>query len=265
MHEAQLYDRNCFLTLTYDDLHLPNPTSLIKHHYQAFMKRLRSAYVPRSLDPLTLEWHTADEDKIRYYMCGEYGDRFERPHYHALLFNFDFDDKVYTHTSDGNRYYQSEKLNALWGKGRCVIGEVTFESACYVARYCTKKITGKPSLDHYANFCPYTGEIYSYREPEYSEQSRKPGVASDWFAKYQGDVFPHDEVIVNGKPRKPPRFYTQRLERDDPGNHEKLRAQRDEQFKKIAGDYTPARLRQRHSCKLAQYNQLQRPLESNNE
>ena len=78
IHEASLYENNCFLTLTYSDDCLPNGNDLIYRHFQLFMKRLRKRF----------------GSNIRFYMCGEYGDLFGRPHYHACLFNFDAPDKV---------------------------------------------------------------------------------------------------------------------------------------------------------------------------
>ena len=77
MHEKSLYSLSSFLTLTYDDDHLPPNGTLVKRDFQLFMKRLR--------------WEMGDG--IRFFACGEYGDGNLRPHYHALLFNVDFPDK----------------------------------------------------------------------------------------------------------------------------------------------------------------------------
>ncbi|ACZ33198.1 conserved hypothetical protein [Chlamydia pneumoniae LPCoLN] len=74
VHEASLYEKNCFLTLTYDDKHLPQYGSLVKLHLQLFLKRLRDRISPH---------------KIRYFGCGEYGTKLQRPHYHLLIFNYD--------------------------------------------------------------------------------------------------------------------------------------------------------------------------------
>jgi len=86
VHEASLYDNNCFITLTYNPENLPPDCGLIKSDFQKFMKRLRKSY---------------PSNKIRYYQCGEYGDKNNRPHYHALLFGFNFDDWVYLFDSPG--------------------------------------------------------------------------------------------------------------------------------------------------------------------
>lgn len=77
LHEASLYQDNCFITLTYDDAHLDPLGSLNKDDFVKFMKRLRFQYGP----------------KIRFFHCGEYGTLLNRPHHHACIFNFDFYDK----------------------------------------------------------------------------------------------------------------------------------------------------------------------------
>lgn len=127
VHEASQHERNCFVTLTYDDKHLPADRSLKLRHFQNFMKKLRKKYGAG----------------IRFFHCGEYGEKFRRPHYHALIFNHDFDDKILWSKNRGSPLYISESLDSLWEFGFATIGDVTFESAAYVARYITKKVNGE--------------------------------------------------------------------------------------------------------------------------
>ena len=101
MHEASLYEDNCFITLTYDQDHLPHDRSLNKSHFQKFMKRLRKRF----------------GGGIRFYHCGEYGERTRRPHYHACIFNFDFSDKKLFKIVNNHRLYTSEQLEELWPFG----------------------------------------------------------------------------------------------------------------------------------------------------
>ena len=143
------------------------------------------------------------DHKIRFYMCGEYGDDTLRPHYHAILFGHDFDDKKFhAKSKSGEPLYTSENLGRIWGKGHCPIGSVTFESAGYVARYALKKITGPDAEAHYRG-----------RTPEFSLMSRggtgegQGGIGSPWLKKWATDVYPHDYVVVNGKRCKPPKYY----------------------------------------------------------
>lgn len=138
---------------------------------------------------------------VRFFHCGEYGEQNSRPHYHACLFNFDFSDKVLWKVVNGQHLYNSETLHQLWPFGYCVIGDVTFESAAYVARYITKKVHGDGAQDHYAG-----------RRPEYVTMSRRPGIGKAWFDQFKGDCYPHDFIVINGKKIGLPKYYDSLLE-----------------------------------------------------
>lgn len=193
-HEAQVAPASCFITLTYDDDHLPADNSVSLREWQLFMKRLRKRFGSR----------------IRYFACGEYGEENGRAHYHALLFNFDFPDKTYWATRDGNRVFKSKALEELWPYGLCEVGSVTAQSAGYCAQYAHKKITGLMAVDHYLRPHPLTGELHRVA-PEFGAMSRRPGLGEEWFDRYHGDVFPADHLIVDGSPRKVPEYYVKRL------------------------------------------------------
>lgn len=191
VYEAQLHDQNCFITLTYNQENIPKDHSLHLEDFQNFFKRLRKKH----------------GKGIRYFHCGEYGENFSRPHYHACIFGFDFGDKEEISSKSEHKLYTSEKCNDLWGKGYCIIGDVTFDSAAYVARYVTKKIKGKD----YSRINIIDGEVTKVN-PEYATMSRRPGIGKDWFDKYKNDVYPHDYVVVNGKKMKPPKYFDKLLE-----------------------------------------------------
>ncbi len=209
MHEASLNDENCFITLTHDDDHLPKWGSLDKSAFPKFMKRLRKRH---------------DGQSIRYYHAGEYGDRFGRPHYHSCLFGFDFRDKV-PWTSRGDfPVWRSPELEELWPYGQSELGSVTFESAAYVARYITKKVTGARAEDYYSVTLE-TGEVV-HVQPEYATMSRKPGIGKEWFDKFGCEVYAADSVIVRGKEMKPPRFYDGQHELVDPDGMARIKRSR---------------------------------------
>ncbi len=199
VHEASLYEENAFITLTYDDAHLPRTGSLDKTAFPKFMKRLRK--------------HACGE-RIRYYHAGEYGDSFGRPHYHALLFGYDFADKRTWSERSGLPVWRSATLERLWPMGQSEVGSVTFESAAYVARYCLKKINGKKSEEYYTVTLE-TGEVVQV-QPEYATMSRRPGIGSKWYEDFKCEVYPADSVVVRGKLMKPPRFYDGQFEIEDP-------------------------------------------------
>ena len=144
-----MHDRNCFLTLTYDDQNVPQDYSVRKREWQLLMKRVRKFA----------------GSGVRFFGCGEYGDRGGRPHYHGLLFGLDFEDKKLWSVRDGYRVYKSDQLEKLWPFGMSEIGSVTPESAGYVARYCLKKFTGKGADDHYSRVSPIDGQVHRV-EPE---------------------------------------------------------------------------------------------------
>lgn len=203
MHEASMYESNCFVTLTYDDDHVPFQGQLVYSHFQKFMKRLRARVGP-----------------VRFYMCGEYGEKFWRPHFHACLFGFGFPDKVlFKRMPSGCDIFTSPLLSELWIDGFSSIGELTLESAAYVARYCIKKINGRDAESHYCRTDFVTGEIY-YLEPEFGHMSLKPGIGARWIDRYTTDVYPMDKVMSGSLGAKPPRYYDKRLVMLDPDTAE---------------------------------------------
>lgn len=199
LHEASLYESSCMVTLTYDDEHLPLMGSLDRRAVPLFLKRLRKATGP-----------------FRYFQVGEYGELTMRPHYHALLFGKDFADKVRVNRTEEYPEWTSETLESTWGSGRCLIGSVTFESAAYVARYVTKKVTGRDAVGgHYELVDTSTGEVHAL-EPEYGTMSRRPGLGKGWYERFGEGVERHDSVVVRGREAKPPRFYDGLLEERSP-------------------------------------------------
>lgn len=243
MHEAQLYDENCFITLTYDDPHLPYPPTLRVDHFQKFMKRFRKS-VPNG---------------VRFFHAGEYGSDTSRPHYHACIFGWSFPDRRVFSKNGENLLYTSESLSNLWPFGFASVGELSFESAAYVARYVTKKINGDQAQAAYAWTDPETGEVFSLK-PEYCTMSRRPGVGAEWYDRYSADVYPSDMVVVRGVPTKPPKAYDKFLERDSPEIARAVKGKRAKNGKKRKADSTSSRLKTRETVKSAQITTLKRSL-----
>lgn len=242
LYESELHQDNCFITLTYSDLHLPAGGGLCKRHFQLFVKRLRKRFTGQV---------------IRYFHCGEYGDELQRPHYHAIIFGLDFSDKILFSERGGNKVYTSEILASLWPFGFSSVGDVTFESAAYVARYCLKKRTGSTSAAYYERINPETGEIFNL-QPEYVSMSLKPGIARNWFDKFSSDVFPSDFLIVNGKRVRPPRYFAKQYSVINPEGMERVRLARVRQASKFASDQTLDRLHDREQVQAAQLSQFKR-------
>lgn len=212
MHEVQTSaGPGSFVTLTYNDENLPDDWCLEYRDFQLFMHRLRKA-IPGA---------------GRFAMSGEYGDDNDRPHYHAILFNCHFDDRVFFKRINGIDYYISTLLSRLWGKGFCLIGDVTFASAAYVARYNLKKITGPDSGSAYQFVVPNTGEVVD-RPPPFWRTSNRPGLGAEWFMRFGADCFPSDYLVWKGKKLPVPRYYYKLLERSDPLLFERVRLHRQE-------------------------------------
>lgn len=233
VHEASLHEENSFLTLTYSPENLPSNGSLVKHDLTLFFKRLRKAY---------------SDKKLRYFACGEYGEQFDRPHYHVILFGLDprverkklclvkplspvalslsplqsllsplplFGGLQNVLDVSDVKVTYSPEIEKIWQKGHVFVGSVSFESCAYVARYCLKKINGKAAAEHYQG-----------RQPEYVVMSRRPGIGGDWFESYKGDVFPADAVFARGYQCKPPRYYDEKLREYDEELFELIKSRR---------------------------------------
>lgn len=240
--ESKCHDQNAFVTLTYDDAHLPVDMSVDVRHFQLFMKRLRKKY----------------GSGVRFFHCGEYGELNKRPHYHALLFNLDFEDKKLWSMSRDNPVFVSESLNEVWGLGFTSIGAVTFQSAAYVARYVLKKITGPCSEAHYAWVDAHG--VRHVRRPEYITMSRRPGIGSRWYERYSGDLYPDDFVVMDGRKVRVPRFYDNMLSTTQEELHTKVKRGRKQKALRHTENNTRDRLRVREVVQLARMQRLKRGL-----
>lgn len=251
VHESKLYQHNCFITLTFDSENLPKDESLDVKVFQDFMKRFRKRVRSKSF----IDKYGFYCKKLRFFHCGEYGEIRGRPHYHACIFNFDFPDRKYYKTRKGVRLYTSEELSSLWPFGFCSVGDVTFESAAYVARYVTKKITGKAKDCHYRDIGVVdedTGEVFAKKQ-EYTTMSRRPGIGKDYYSKFKDDFYPSDMIVIRNDVKcKPPKYYDSLYEQDDECKSELLKLRRVDNMDRLRYDYTESRLKTREVVKKAQ-------------
>lgn len=190
-HEQLKYgDNACFLTLTYDEEHLPADRSVHKKVLSGFLKRLRKAIGSK---------------KIRFFGCGEYGDLFGRPHYHVIIFGLPVDSSIFK-----NRHVHYEKGRVCgwhadlpcWPFGKVHIGTVSSESANYVAGYVIKKVKGKGAKEYYNSIGI---------EPEFVLMSRRPGIGSDYVVGHTDYYSVHRYVTLKGVKYPLPRFYVDRV------------------------------------------------------
>lgn len=187
MNETLYHEDSCFLTLTYDDEHIPEYGSLRKKDLQKFLKRFRKRY----------------EKSIRYYASGEYGELTHRPHYHLILFGVSPLDEIFKNKRYDRKHDGWHCELDTWNKGLCFTADVTYDDAAYVAKYTMKKITGKKGKQYYKERCI---------EPEFSLMSLKPGIGAQYMRDNKNKLRRRGFVIgKNGQKCPIPRYYWDRI------------------------------------------------------
>lgn len=185
VHELKYHKTGCFITLTYNNDCLPDDGKLNYSDFQLFMKRLRKRY----------------GKGIRYFVVGEYGDKGNRPHYHALLYGIDFsDDRILIRSNRSSPLFRSHILEKLWQKGFCSIGNITNRSANYCARYTMKKLT-----------VLYDNEYNDYRPKLHCSK----GIGRKWCEQWISDVLKRKYIVYDNQKYGVPRYYL-KLASDDP-------------------------------------------------
>ena len=165
-HESLTHERNCFLTLTYDEDHLPEDCKIDKDHVRQFIRKAR-------------------EDKpIRYFACGEYGEKYGRPHYHICLFGEDYRAMSWRIGNDG--MYCNNFLEEIWNKGQITAAPLTPGSAMYTAGYVQKKINDSDT---------------------FNLMSRSPPIGKPWLLDNLHRLGNRDTITINGKEHPLPRKY----------------------------------------------------------
>jgi len=231
-----MHSENCFLTLTYEDKHVPRSLDYVSQ-FQPFIKRLRAHFGRRR----------EKDSGIRFFACGEYGDTW-RAHYHCMVFGAAFHDL----SPVRHRLFRSPELERLWPFGFSSIGTVEYDSAAYVAGYCLKKATGPLAIKRYERCDWESGEIYSLT-PEFAKMSLKPGIGANWFAKYWREVYgPRDGcVLPGGVVVRAPRYYDNLLMDMELGLMAQKKNERLLHLEDFAKECTPDRLRVREACAIA--------------
>lgn len=174
--EAQQYSDNCMLTLTYNEDNLPGGASLVLRDLQNFLKRLRKRLSPA---------------KIRYFACGEYGSKGNRPHYHVIIFGWKPADMYYFFTDKkGNDLYRSPLIEKVWDFGFSTVGEVNLDTAKYCAIYLQKS----PSAE---------------QKKPFVVMSRRPGLG---FAGFNEKWLKSDKIYLQGKYISIPRYFLDKVD-----------------------------------------------------
>lgn len=181
-HELEYHKDSCFLTLTYDDEHIPINYSLVKKDISGFFKRFRNyVYYP-----------------IRYYYVGEYGDKTLRPHYHAIIFGWYPKEIKFATEKSGRKMYYSPLVEKIWKKGQNIVGVVQHESISYVAGYIRKKLYGKKA-----------DEVYQGNEPPFAVMSK--GIGKKYALEHKEQILKDLGIKRFGKIIGLPRYYARLL------------------------------------------------------
>lgn len=219
--EASLYENNCFITLTYRDECLPKDNKPHRDEFVRFFKRLRKAV----------------GKEIRVFYCGEKGDVSGRAHYHAIIFGYDFPDKVlHGRTPSGSLIYRSPLLESCWKFGLSSIGEVEPGSACYVASYCNKK------------------KLTGIDDGSFVGMSRRPGLGDE---KFNMRWFKSDTIYCALGEPSIPRFFHKLLEGLNPKFYQDWKESRIERCRQRVGDQYIHGFRYEEEClQYDEYNKL---------
>lgn len=188
--ESLYHENNYFLTLTYDDAHLPADGLLQRRDITLFLKRLRNKC-----------------GSFRYFGCGEYGTKNKRPHYHLILFGIELTDLK----AVGSGLYESKTISEAWPYGFNYIGFVTYSSCNYVAMYSTKKVFNDVALG------------------EFIMCSTRPGIGYQWCKDHLNKVLEYDSVFGDfgsSKVARMPRYYEKIAEFLDNSAYQQVKAKR---------------------------------------
>lgn len=248
--EAKVCGESMYLTLTVDDSHIDEvfPGGVLRHRpFQLFFKRLRKclssgydySFVPPMTPanligslPRTMQTRHYQCKSVKYYMCGEYGDLFSRPHYHCCIFGARFPDAYLQKVIGRNAYYSSPTLSKLWPFGFALFSDVTIQSASYVAGYVDKKLDNhywrmKHFIEHPMD------DITADSGSEYVRMSQ--GIGLSFLEKYGSRLYRFDsngevfgEFFSAGRvPIPAPKYFDEKLLLHDPIKYDKIVAARE--------------------------------------
>lgn len=202
MCESHNWKTTSFLTLTYRDANLSfgdKAATLVPRDLQLFIKRLRKRLGFR----------------VSFYACGEYGDVTSRPHYHVILFGYDFAKDRYPvrKTKSGYPMYRSPLLDSIWQNGDAFVCDATHETMQYTAGYVLKKLTGQMA-EHYTQLGIH---------PEFSRSSRNPAIGLSFYRRYHKEFMSHDFLRISDFQTSIPSYFNRLFKRDNYYSYELIK------------------------------------------
>lgn len=228
--ESKLWEQNYFVTLTYDEEHLPMMEEVEDENGFTYTNdgEWKGTLKPKDLHDFMhdLRQHMKREykqDGIRFMACGEYGEEGERPHYHLILFNLNLPTETFFEPRiiNKNTYFRNTIIEKCWKKGISNISEADWNNIAYTARYITKKINGKESSEHYAMMG---------QEKEFFRVSRMPGIGEGYYQQHKEEIYARDEIIIKNTTgtiaTKPPKYFDKLYEEEEPEKFKKIKEKR---------------------------------------
>lgn len=231
--ETKEHLENFWITLTYDDEHLPKVEEMITSDDFVFTEtdeiEWKGCLFPKDLKNFIdylrkIVKKETGHTGIRFIASGEYGERGRRPHFHIILFNCPLPvESFYESRIDWKKdtYWKSDIIDKAWGKGIAEVGEVNWETIAYTCRYITKKINGKDSEYVYAA----KGQI-----KEFLRTSRMPGIARNYYEDNKIEIYKQDKIPIIEKKglrwEKPPKYFDRLMETENPELMEEVKENR---------------------------------------
>ena len=241
---------NFFITLTYDDLHLPIAEKIeteteVFENDGTWRGTVNEPDVVKFINSLRKSYERKGYTGIKYFYCAEYGETTGRPHYHIILLHCPLDitqfydchvdtnfkahwksreiEKYWGHylkDNEGNTVYDGEGEAVRITNGMVDIAELEWSCAAYVARYCTKKI----SFDRNKRVYYEQGKM-----PEFIRMSK--GIGFEWYEQHKDEIYKNDEIIMrtikgNVGSAKPPKAFDRKFQEQFPEEYEKLKLSR---------------------------------------
>lgn len=235
-------ETNFWITLTYDDEHLPIAEYIDYKKYQGKEYTIEREYnigeeqwqegtlypehVTKFLNSLRKHFERKGHTGIKYFYCGEYGSETHRPHYHIILFNCPLSiDEFYDFHVDKSfkSHWKSPEVEKYWPYGMIDITELEWSNAAYTARYSMKKlIDGSKTEEAYAQ----EGKIR-----EFVRMSRRPGIGTRYYNEHKEKIYENDEMIMrtikgNIGSIKPPKAWDRKFQEEHPEWYELLKMSR---------------------------------------
>lgn len=306
-HENQMHSVSSFITLTIDDTKVGNffnNKKLMKTYCHRCINGSRYIKYPinytlckgllldelkRMRDYLFKKYNI----KIRYFGCGEYGTHDERPHYHIIIFGYNFPDKVFYKMSDkGKMIFLSEELSKLWQFGLSTVQDCNVNTCLYTAKYVQKAIhfdDKQREFEYYygrepeflvmskgncqSNRCPYIDDIVknckglnslrNFNNPycKYCDKTRG-GLGYSWFLRYKDNVLKIGYCTADSRKYPIPSYYLKLLELTDKNEYDIYKIKNliriDEKNEKYPEELSSERLLVRKQCNISRLKRTSR-------